>query len=175
MCRLAIEAYQDGNEQVIKDIKWLAKYTDNMPETPQDLCNQLFHTIYMGMSQQSSKETRERARVLSEAIGSFHVNLDIDEVYNAQRNLLVKSLNFDPKFKVEGGSYQQNQTLQNIQAHVEHIFLWPTHFANVLPGDRAWSQRTNSPRAFQKLVVDLEEEPYSCLVAPMSESHYGAI
>lgn len=123
MCRLVIEACKAGNEQVIKDVKRLAMYTDSMPKTPQELCNQLFHTIYMGMSQQSSKETRERARVLSEAIGSYHVNLDIDEVYNAQRNLLVKSLNFNPKFKVEGGSYQENQTLQNIQAYVQPSFF----------------------------------------------------
>jgi NAD+ synthase (glutamine-hydrolysing) len=68
------------------------------------------------MSKQSSKETRQRARDLSEAIGSYHVNLDIDEVYNAQRNLIVNHLNFEPKFKVEGGSIAENLTLQNIQA-----------------------------------------------------------
>lgn len=134
MCRLAIEACKAGNEQVINDVKRLAKYTDSMPKTPQDLCNQLFHTIYMGMSQQSSGATRERARVLSEAIGSYHVNLDIDEVFNAQRNLLVKSLNFDPKFKVEGGSYQQNQTLQNIQARSRMVTAY--EFAQSLPEAR---------------------------------------
>ncbi|KAI4177395.1 MAG: hypothetical protein LQ343_000375 [Gyalolechia ehrenbergii] len=134
MCRLVIEACKAGNEQVIKDVKRLAMYTDSMPKTPQELCNQLFHTIYMGMSQQSSKETRERARVLSEAIGSYHVNLDIDEVYNAQRNLLVKSLNFNPKFKVEGGSYQENQTLQNIQARSRMVTAY--EFAQSLPEAR---------------------------------------
>jgi NAD+ synthase (glutamine-hydrolysing) len=118
MCRLVIDAYKAGNEQVIADVKRLVKYTDDIPKTPQELCNQLFHTIYMGMSKQSSKETRQRAKVLSEAIGSYHVNLDIDEVYNAQRNLIVQALNFEPKFKVEGGSIAENQTLQNIQASV---------------------------------------------------------
>lgn len=104
MCRLVIQAIEDGNQQVIEDVKRLAKYRAEIPETPQELCNQIFHTIYMGMSKQSSKETRGRAKELSEAIGSFHVNLDIDEVYNAQKNLIINSLNFDPKFKVEGGS-----------------------------------------------------------------------
>lgn len=118
MCRLVIDACKAGNEQVIVDVRRLAKYTDDIPKTPQELCNQLFHTIYMGMSKQSSKETRQRAKVLSEAIGSYHVNLDIDEVYNAQRNLIVRTLNFEPKFKVEGGSIAENQTLQNIQASV---------------------------------------------------------
>jgi NAD+ synthase (glutamine-hydrolysing) len=138
MCRLVIDAYKAGNEQVIADVKRLAKYTDDIPKTPQELCNQLFHTIYMGMSKQSSKETRQRAKVLSEAIGSYHVNLDIDEVYNAQRNLIVQALNFEPKFKVEGGSIAENQTLQNIQASVLQIDLCPSYTSNDGLGDLAW-------------------------------------
>ena len=117
MCRLVIEAVEAGNDQVIEDVKRLAKYEEGkIPKTAQDLCNQLFHTIYMGMSKQSSKETRQRAKDLAEAIGSFHVNLDIDEVYHAQRNLIVNTLKFEPKFKVEGGTVAENLTLQNIQA-----------------------------------------------------------
>lgn len=47
MCRLVIEACEAGNEQVIADVRRLARYTDSIPKTPQELCNQLFHTIYM--------------------------------------------------------------------------------------------------------------------------------
>lgn len=68
------------------------------------------------MSKQSSKETRQRAKDLAAAIGAYHVNLDIDEVYNAQRNLVITTLNFTPMFKVEGGTIAENLTLQNIQA-----------------------------------------------------------
>ena len=68
------------------------------------------------MSKQSSKETRQRARDLAAAIGAYHCNLDIDQVYEAQRNLIINTLNFEPKFKVEGGSISENLTLQNIQA-----------------------------------------------------------
>ena len=68
------------------------------------------------MSKQSSKETRQRARDLAAAIGAYHCNLDIDQVYEAQRNLIVNTLNFEPRFKVEGGSISENLTLQNIQA-----------------------------------------------------------
>lgn len=117
MCRLVIEACGAGNEQVIADVKRLAKYTEGkIPKTPQELCNQLLHTIYMGMSKQSSKETRSRAKDLSNALNSYHVSLDIDEVYKAQRNLIISSLNFEPKFKVEGGTAAENLMLQNIQA-----------------------------------------------------------
>jgi NAD+ synthase (glutamine-hydrolysing) len=117
MCRLVIDAVKAGNSQVIEDVKRIANYNEGkLPETPQELCKQIFHTIYMGMSKQSSKETRQRARDLSDAIGSYHVNLDIDEVYHAQRNLVVNALQFEPKFKVEGGSVAENLMLQNIQA-----------------------------------------------------------
>ncbi|KAF8866592.1 putative glutamine dependent NAD+ synthetase [Acephala macrosclerotiorum] len=132
MCRMVIQAIEAGNKQVIEDTKRLAKYTEGkLPKTPQELCNQIFHTVYMGMSKQSSKETRGRARELSEAIGSYHVNLDIDEVYNAQRNLIVTTLNFEPKFKVEGGSNTENLMLQNIQARSRMVTAY--QYAQILP------------------------------------------
>lgn len=116
-CRLVVKAMKEGNKQVIEDVKRIAKYKgETLPKTPQELCNQIFHTIYMGMSKQSSKDTRGRAKELAEAIGSYHVNLDIDDVYNAQKNLITETLNFEPKFKTEGGSITENLTLQNIQA-----------------------------------------------------------
>ncbi|KAI9870352.1 MAG: glutamine-dependent NAD(+) synthetase, partial [Pleopsidium flavum] len=135
MCRLVIEAIKAGNNQVIEDVKRLAKYKEGkIPKTPQELCNQLFHTIYMGMSKQSSKETRQRAKDLAEAVGSFHVNLDIDEVYQAQRNLIVSALKFEPKFKVEGGTVAENLMLQNIQARSRMVTAY--EFAQILPTTR---------------------------------------
>ncbi|KAI9784269.1 MAG: glutamine-dependent NAD(+) synthetase [Geoglossum umbratile] len=90
MRRLVIEACEAGNEQVIADVKRLAKYTEgNIPKAPQDLCNQLLHTIYMGMSKQSFKETRSRAKDLLNALNSYHINLDIDDVYEHSRISLL--------------------------------------------------------------------------------------
>jgi len=118
-----MKAVQEGNEQVIQDVKRIAKYSDEgaLPKTPQELCNQVFTTIYMGMKKQSSRETRQRARDLSEAIGSYHVNLDIDDVYEAQKKLVMSTMNFEPKFKVEGGTNQENLTLQCLQARIRMV------------------------------------------------------
>lgn len=44
MCRLMIEACQNGNKTVIAHVKRIAKYSEEMPRTARDLCNQLFHT-----------------------------------------------------------------------------------------------------------------------------------
>lgn len=136
MCRIVIQALEDGNEQVIEDVKRIARYDgeDVLPKTPQALCNQIFTTIYMGMKTQSSKETRQRARDLGEAIGSYHINLDIDEVYQAQKNLVINAINFEPKFKVEGGTQQENLTLQCIQARIRMVTAY--EFGQILPTAR---------------------------------------
>ncbi|KAK1493188.1 carbon-nitrogen hydrolase [Colletotrichum cuscutae] len=136
MCRIVMKAVEEGNAQVIEDVKRLAKYDgeDVLPKTPQALCNQIFSTIYMGMKTQSSVETRQRARDLAEAIGSYHINLDIDDVYNAQKSLAVTALNFEPRFKVEGGTNQENLTLQCIQARIRMVTAY--EFGQLLPTAR---------------------------------------
>lgn len=136
MCRIVMDAVKEGNPQVIDDVKRIAKYKGEnvLPETPQELCNQIFSTIYMGMKAQSSHETRQRAKDLAEAIGSYHVNLDIDDVYNAQKALLVNTLNFEPKFKVHGGTHQENITLQCLQARIRMVTAY--EFGQILPTAR---------------------------------------
>lgn len=136
MCRIVIAAIEDGNAQVIEDVKRIAKYDGEgvLPKTPQALCNQILTTIYMGMKKQSSHETRQRAKDLAEAIGSYHVNLDIDDVYEAQKNLLVNTINFEPRFKVHGGTNQENLTLQCIQARIRMVTAY--EFGQILPTAR---------------------------------------
>ncbi|KAI0394615.1 glutamine-dependent NAD synthetase [Xylariaceae sp. FL0594] len=133
MCRLVISAIEDRNQEVIANVKRL--FGDAaLPRTPQELCHQVLHTIYMGMSKQSSHETRQRAKDLSGAIGSYHINLDIDAVYHAQKNLVTSSLGLDPKFKVEGGTESENLMLQNIQARTRMVTAY--EFAQILPTTR---------------------------------------
>jgi NAD+ synthase (glutamine-hydrolysing) len=131
MCVLVISAIEAGNEQVIADVKRICKYSPQLPKTPQSLCNQIFHSVYMGMSKQSSVETRKRAKDLSAAIGSYHIDLDIDEVYEAQKNLVTRYLNFDPHFKTQGGTATENLALQNIQARSRMVTAY--EFAQLLP------------------------------------------
>lgn len=123
MCRIVMSAVAAGNPQVIADVKRIAKYgpEGELPKTPQELCNQVFTTLYMGMKKQSSRETRQRAKDLAEAIGSYHVNLDIDDVYEAQKKLVVDTVGFEPQFKVEGGTVQENLTLQCLQARIRMV------------------------------------------------------
>ncbi|KAK3312260.1 putative glutamine dependent NAD+ synthetase [Apodospora peruviana] len=134
MCRLVIDAMKGGNMKVIEDVARIAPGI-KVPETAEELCNRIFHTVYMGMSKQSSVDTRRRARDLSAAINSYHVNLDIDTVYEAQKGLITSTLGFEPKFKVEGGSETENLMLQNIQARTRMVTAY--EFAQILPTTRA--------------------------------------
>ena len=80
----------------------------------------------MGMSEQSSKETRGRAKDLAKDIGAHHHDFDIDEVYKAQKSLFSKATSFEPKFKVHGGSAAENLAMQNLQARSSAycLLLW---------------------------------------------------
>ena len=137
MCRLVYQAVLDGNEQVIADVRRIVgpyHGQDWLPESPQQICNGILHTVYMGMSQQSSTETRSRAKRLAENIGSHHLEADIDDIYETQKNLLTKATGFTPRFRAHGGQPAENLALQNIQARTRLVSSY--YFAQMLPTAR---------------------------------------
>jgi NAD+ synthase (glutamine-hydrolysing) len=78
------------------------------------------------MKTQSSAETRQRARDLSKAIGSYHVDTDIDDIFNGHLSALYKTTKFTPKFKTHGGGREESLALQNVQARsrMVHIYFY---------------------------------------------------
>lgn len=66
-------------------------------------------------TENSSVETRKRAKDLSKAIGSYHVDLNMDTVVGAVRELFAVCTGKRPMFKVHGGTAAENLALQNIQ------------------------------------------------------------
>ncbi|CBF74102.1 hypothetical protein AN8203.2 [Aspergillus nidulans FGSC A4] len=127
MCREVIKAVQQGNEQVIKDVRRLCAEPAGstwLPTTSQEVCN------FMG-TQNSSKETRDRAKELAAEIGSYHIDFNFDTVVTALMNLFTVVTNFQPRFKVHGGSRAENQALQNIQARLRMVLSYL--FASLLP------------------------------------------
>lgn len=84
----------------------------------------LFHTCFMS-SQNSSKETKIRAKQLSATIGANHLNCDIDTITDS----LIKVFTcltggFIPRFRVHGGSWRENVALQNIQARCRMVLTY---------------------------------------------------
>ena len=62
----------------------------------------------MGMKNQSSKETRQRAETLAKDIGSYHSDVNIDDCFHAFKGLFSNATGFDPKFRVHGGGNTEN-------------------------------------------------------------------
>lgn len=139
MCCLVVEACEKGNSQVIKDVASVANMEEGwIPTCSQELANKIFHTCFMG-TENSSKETRQRAKELANKIGSYHVDLNMDSAVNAMINLFEVTTGKRPVYKVFGGTQIQNLALQNIQARLRMVTAYL--FAQLLPWTRG---RTNT-------------------------------
>lgn len=156
MCRVVMAAIQEGNEQVIADVQRIVRYPQTgmgwLPSSPRELCNYILHTMYMGVTAHSSNETRSRAQNLANSIGAYHFDMDIDELFDAQRKLLARYANYEPKFSIYGGSKAENLALHNIQARGRMVTAY--YFAQTLPTTR---QRHGSGALLVLGSVNLEE------------------
>lgn len=127
MCREVIKAIQnDGNTQVIADVRRICGEPDDstwLPTTPQEVCNRLFHTCFMGTTN-SSKDTRTRAKALAEAIGAYHVDMNMDVVVSAVTTLFTSLFGLSLRYKVHGGSPAENIALQNIQSRLRMVLSY---------------------------------------------------
>jgi NAD+ synthase (glutamine-hydrolysing) len=134
MAKLVVEAVEAGNEQVKKDIRRIAgPYHPEgwLPKTPQEVCNALLCTAYLGMKQQSSQDTRSRAKRLASDIGSYHVDMDIDNAFHSIKNFMPETTGFTPRFRSDGGAPAENLALQNIQARTRMVVSY--YYAQMLP------------------------------------------
>lgn len=112
-------------EQVIKDARRITGEPEDstwVPKTPQELAGRIFHTCFMG-TENSSKETRQRAKELAEAIGAYHVDLNMDTIVTSVRDLFAFVTGKKPVFQVHGGSKTENLALQNIQVSLARCWL----------------------------------------------------
>ncbi|KDQ51052.1 hypothetical protein JAAARDRAFT_41517 [Jaapia argillacea MUCL 33604] len=133
MCRLVAEAARNGDIQVIDDARRIAGEpadSSYLPTDPHEFCKRIFHTCYMG-TENSSVETRKRAKDLAQAIGSYHVDLNMDTIVTSVRDLFSFVTGVKPKFRVQGGSDAENLALQNIQARLRMVLAYL--FAQLLP------------------------------------------
>ena len=105
---------------VISDARRMVSEPESSSYVPTDtreFCGRIFHTCYMG-TENSSAETRSRAKDLAHDIGSYHIDLNMDIVVTAIRQLFSLVTGVSPKFKVHGGSDAENLALQNIQVRL---------------------------------------------------------
>ena len=120
-----------------------------VPTDARELCGRIMHTCYMG-TENSSAETRGRAKELAEALGrsispiyhclsisqvdrnvSYHTDMNMDKIVTALRTLFQVVTGVRPRFRVHGGSDAENLALQNIQARLRMVIAY--FFAQLLP------------------------------------------
>ncbi|KAF8826059.1 hypothetical protein HHX47_DHR6000466 [Lentinula edodes] len=133
MCRLVAEAARRADKQVIADARRIAGEPEDsgyIPSDPREFAGRIFHTCYMG-TENSSAETRNRAKNLAGAIGSYHIDLNMDTVVTTVRNLFGFVTGVKPEFRAHGGSNAENLALQNIQARLRMVLAYL--FAQLLP------------------------------------------
>ncbi|RPB03602.1 glutamine-dependent NAD(+) synthetase with GAT domain-containing protein [Choiromyces venosus 120613-1] len=133
MCRLVVEACSNGEEQVIKDARRVCGEPEEstwVPRAPQELAGRIFHTCFMG-TENSSADTRARAKDLADSIGAYHIDLNMDSLVKAVTDLFSFVTGKKPQFRVRGGTKTENLALQNIQARLRMVLAYL--FAHLLP------------------------------------------
>lgn len=100
---------------VLAELQRILRSPNFEPKSPQEICNLLLVTCFMG-SPYSSVETRRNAQNLADEIGSYHINFDISEIIGVLKKCFVQTFGKEPKFLSEGGSHEEDLALQNIQS-----------------------------------------------------------
>ncbi|KAL0542350.1 hypothetical protein IC582_022455 [Cucumis melo] len=131
MCQLVVKEIANGDEQVKADAIRIGHYADGeFPTDSREFARRIFYTVFMG-SENSSEETRTRAKVLAHEIGSWHLDVSIDGIVSALLSLFQTLTGKRPRYKVDGGSNIENLGLQNIQARIRMVLAFM--FASLLP------------------------------------------
>lgn len=115
MAKLVLQSIESGQQTTLADLRRVTGISDFSPKSPEEIVSALLTSCYMG-TVNSSDETRSRAKRLAEKLGSFHYDSSIDDAVNAYMSMIKSTLNFTPKYMIEGGTHAENLALQNIQA-----------------------------------------------------------
>ncbi len=70
-------------------------------------------------------------RIIDPPINSYHIDLNMDSLVTAVRNLFAYVTGVKPQFRVHGGSAAENLALQNIQARLRMVIAYM--FAQLMP------------------------------------------
>ena len=123
MCVLVTEAVTRGEETVLADVRRITGDSGYTPSDPQELCNRIFVTCYMG-TENSSEDTKARAKKLSSQIGSYHLSIVIDTAVKAVLGIFSVATGQLPRFSVRGGTTRENLALQNVQARLRMVLAY---------------------------------------------------
>ncbi|KAM8939710.1 glutamine-dependent NAD(+) synthetase [Pelodytes ibericus] len=137
MCRLVCEAVDNGNQDVMHDARQIVNDDAYTPTVPQEFCKRVLTTCYMS-TENSSQETNDRAKLLAEQIGSYHLAPNINKAVEAVLGIFSAVTGKMPRFCAHGGSGRENLARQNVQARIRmvtaYLFAQLSLWARGLPG-----------------------------------------
>jgi NAD+ synthase (glutamine-hydrolysing) len=141
MCRLLCkEIAISGNVEMTNALKRLLG-VESIPADPRDLCGYnpppphfpsrlILHTTYL-QTNNSSPQSHARAQALAEAISSYHMTVNIEEVAQSVKDVLGRATGFTPRHLAAGGTVQESLSLQNLQARLRLTMSY--YCSQVLP------------------------------------------
>ncbi|XP_054266453.1 glutamine-dependent NAD(+) synthetase isoform X2 [Macrosteles quadrilineatus] len=123
MCRMVVTACAAGEAQVLADVRKMVCDADYIPRDARELCGRLLFTCYMA-TQNSSSETKHRAKTLANQLGSYHTEIGIDGAVSACLSIFSLVTGMKPQFAVHGGSARESLAMQNIQARLRMVLSY---------------------------------------------------
>ena len=146
MCQIVCKAIEaennttnnenDDDFSVERECRRVCKFSADESISPSKMANALFSTVYLG-TDNSSEDTRKRAKDLAEEVGAKHISCSIDSVVTAIVAFFAVVTGKTPKFRLFGGTDAENLAMQNIQARVRMVLTFL--FAQLLPWVRGQS------------------------------------
>jgi hypothetical protein len=116
--------------------------------------------ILICVQENSGEETRSRARRLSETLGAYHSDITIDEAITAHELIIQKTLNFKPRYKIEGGSDAENVSSVKMTGR----------FLNANPGISLLDRTVWIPRLLTSFAILLHFTPETRADFPIIQS-----
>ncbi|KAI1232782.1 hypothetical protein IHE44_0006623 [Lamprotornis superbus] len=132
MCNQVCLAVKNGNADVLADARRIVNDETYIPEDPREFCKRVFTTCYMA-SENSSQDTCNRAKLLAEQIGSYHISLNIDAAVKAVVGIFSVVTGRTPRFSVYGGSSRESLALQNVQVLRGYLTKYDCSSADINP------------------------------------------
>jgi len=110
MAEIVFEGIQNGNKEVLADLRRIVNDDKFNPQSFKDIVSNILVTSYLG-SKNSSTETLGRAKRVADQIGSHHFNMNIDESYEAIVKVFERETGKTPKYESHGGTYTEDVAL----------------------------------------------------------------
>ena len=125
MCEMVCQSLQSEEGYNLECLKEeVSRIAGKLPSSSKELMFEIMNTVYLG-TENSSEDTKQKAKLLAEETGSRHFEINMDSVIKSCISNFIKVTKCpNPKFKSQGGTYTEDLALQNIQARSRMVMTY---------------------------------------------------